>query len=629
MKIIINNKTAKIFQAILCCFLALILSLSLAFTFTNFSREKAFAYQTVKTYSWKTIIDATINTDSSISVSEQKAIDITPFVAKAKKYKPENNDKPNNNVTLSPLVWNFNSFPENTEINLSDAKIAVLSNQDSVIGNWSNFEQGTFMSKWHGNDGPEKPMLTYDQELKQVCLFSQLTNSDQYSARQCAEILTAFTGIADANSWNFTKAVIFLNYTIKDAAMIYKDVADFSWIYESDSWVMDSYDVSLNVVIPVGTASIANPLGKVTNIDQNSESTTERNIYAWGHGSSSGIVDLDPNGVVKLHNDIVPGNTDAGVRIVFPSAWLTNLDSNANIGQQNQSKLTTILKEESVWRDYRTDSVKKMLLPIIYTAVCVLILIAILIITISYRRRFGQQVISNRKLKDLHPSLLVRLKNWNHEHSRDVVVSLLHLNEQKRIKISRMASGDFQIKLKNANYAKDAYNVKNIDIIDKRTINFLFTQIACGNPLLRLSDIYNYAKARSYEFMTGYLAWHSLLTDQVDQLAKFKSVYDKIRHIIFGIAIATGVLSIILGIVFLEIITPIVGIFSGIVIAIIGNCMRNKVYFKNWKGEKIDAVDIKIGLAEYNDLIDNFRIAATKTIHDSVLLAQDNIAKTH
>lgn len=83
---------------------------------------------------------------------------------------------------------------------------------------------------------------------------------------------------------------------------------------------MDSYNVDLNVSVPVGSASIANPLGKVSSIETNTESTTERNIYAWGHGSSSGIVDLNPNGLVSLHNEVVPGNSAAEIRIVFPSA---------------------------------------------------------------------------------------------------------------------------------------------------------------------------------------------------------------------------------------------------------------------------------------------------------------------
>ena len=44
--------------------------------------------------------------------------------------------------------------------------------------------------------------------------------------------------------------------------------------------MMDSYDVNLYVSVPVGSGSIANPLGKVSSIETNSESTTERNIYA-------------------------------------------------------------------------------------------------------------------------------------------------------------------------------------------------------------------------------------------------------------------------------------------------------------------------------------------------------------
>lgn len=190
-----------------------------------------------------------------------------------------------------------------------------------------------------------------------------------------------------------------------------------------------------------------------------------------------------------------------------------------------------------------------------------------------------------------------------------------------------MASGDFEIRLKNSQLAKDAYSAKNINIIDKRTINFLFGEIACGNPLLRLSDIQNYARARSYEFISSYLAWHSLLTDEVNEFANFKSIYDKTRHILFGIAIAFGVISICLGIFFLEIITPIVGILTAIVISFIGNSLRNKVYFKDSKGKKIDAIDLNIGLSEYTETVDQFRVAAIKVIRQSVLDAQDIISK--
>ena len=189
-----------------------------------------------------------------------------------------------------------------------------------------------------------------------------------------------------------------------------------------------------------------------------------------------------------------------------------------------------------------------------------------------------------------------------------------------------MASGDFEIRLKKAQLAKDPYKAKNINIIDKRTINFLFTEIACGNPLIRLSDIENYANARPYEFMTSYLSWHSLLTDEVNEFANFNSIYDRTRHILFGIAIAIPLLSILLGILFLEVITVVIGLLTGIVIGYIGNSLRNKVYFKNSQGKKKDAIDLNIGLSEYTETTDKFRITAIKVIKASVLRAQDLIS---
>lgn len=189
-----------------------------------------------------------------------------------------------------------------------------------------------------------------------------------------------------------------------------------------------------------------------------------------------------------------------------------------------------------------------------------------------------------------------------------------------------MASGDFEIRLKKAQLAKDPYKARNINIIDKRTIKFLFTEIACGNPLLRLSDIENYANARPYEFMSSYLSWHSLLTDEVNEFANFNSIYDRTRHWLFGIAIAIPLLAILLGILFLEAITIVIGIITGIIIGYIGNSLRNKVYFKNSQGKKIDAIDLNIGLSEYTETTDKFRIASIRVLKASVLRAQDLIS---
>lgn len=614
------NIVKKFFSVILCLLLISILSVS------TIGTKKAFAYQIIKTFSWKTDVNATISTDGSINVAETKIIDITPFIHKAKTYSV-NNTEADRVPSMSPLIWNYNNFPKETDITLSDAKIAILSNEDSVIGNWSNIGQTTYLAKWNGDDGPRTSTFTYDTENKHMCLYTELTNSDKLSSKQCYDIMSGLTGTTDTNLWNATKAIINLNYTIERAATIYKDVADFSWIYVSDTWVNDSYDVNLQVTIPVGKASIANPLGKVTSVEPSGDLTTERNIYAWGHGSSSGVVDLNPNGLVTVNNKIVPGNSDAEIRIVFPSAWLTNLDLGSDISQQNQTKLTTILKEESVWRDFRTDAVNKLILPIVYSAICLTVLIVCMILLIVYRKRFFEDAITKTKLNDRHPCLIVRLKNWNHEFAHDIVVSMLVLNQNKKITIKRLPSGDFLIKLKKANLAKDAYTEKNMDIIDKRTINFLFGLIACKNPMIRLSDIQNYARARSYEFMSNYLAWHSLLTDEVNQFAKFKSIYDKIRHILFAVAAIIGVASVILGIIFLELITPVIGIISAFIVGYIGNNMRNKVYFKDSHDKRIDVIDLNIGLGQYTETVDQFRIAAIKCIKQSVLDAQDIISK--
>lgn len=616
------SKINKINRIFACAILCIVMVSSLTFV----EPKKAYAYTTAKTYTWKSSINADITTDGTMNISEYKIIDITKFIEKAKKNNEKKDEDQAKAVKLSPLVWNLYDFPEESDVVLGDAKIAIYGNDESTLGNWSSINITEFLEKWHTQDSPDFSVYTYDQRDKQMCLYTELLNQDQFSESKCAEIITNMTGNNNPETWNFTKAIIKIDYSILRAEHIYKDVADYKWAYCQDSWGMDSYNMDVKLSVPVGSQSIASPLGKVTNLENNSERTTERNIYAWGHGSSNGIVDLQANGIISVHNEIVPGGSSAELRVVFPAAWLNNLDPKTNISQQNQSKLTTILKEESVWRDFRTDAVYKLLLPIGFCVLCIIAIMVLLIVNISSKRKFDVDTISKNKLTKLHPSILVRLKNWNHEYAHDIVASLLKLNELNKIKIQKLPSGDFIIKINGIKNISKPYEIKDLDITDKRTINYLFCQIACGNRQLRLSDILNYAHARPYDFMTGYLAWQSLLTDEVNDLVKFKSKYDKIRHIMFGTAFIIGLTSLILGILFWDIITPAIGLFTALIITFLGNVTRNNISFKDGKGNTIDATNLAIGLGQYTELTDQFRIKITQTLKQARLDAQDLIS---
>ena len=617
---------------ILCVLLIVILCIQAAIIGVTLKTQKAYAYQTVSTHSWKTTITSNITTSGSIQITEERIIDITPFIEKAKKYQIGSSSNAGqsstNKVKLSPLVWNFNNFPEEATLSVNSSKIAIFSNEDTIVGNWVNIGNSEFKKSWYGNEGPNTEMCTYDDTNKQMCLFSKLTNADQYSEQQCFEVMEQMTGINNSLAWNMTKAVLLMNYTVEKAATIYKDVADISWIYVSDTWDKDAYDVNLSVNIPVGAASIANPLGKVTDLEGNPESTTERNIYAWGHGSSTGIVNLDPNGTVSLKNDIVPGHTDAELRIVFPSAWLSNLDKSSNISHVNQTKLTTILKEESVWRDYRTDAVNKMLIPIGFTGICLIFMAILLIFSWFYRRRFFTDAVSLKDMQGLHPCILYRLKNWNRERRKDLIVAIFNLENKGLIRIEKKSDGDYKIVLNNPELAKNPYSDKSLDIVDIRTINLLFTGISCKNHKLSLLNFKNYAKARSFDFMGAYMTWHSLLTDQVNEFANFKSIYDKVRHIFYLIGFAIAIISVVVGVVCLEWITPIVGIFTGFLMFFSANGMRNKVFFKDNDGKFVEASKINTGIINLLHS-DNKEFAkyVKNLIKDSVLAAQDNLSK--
>lgn len=576
---------------------------------------QAFAFTIPKTHSWKTTINANISTDGTIQVSEQRIVDVTKFIEKAK------GNNQGSSINLEPYVWSFNSFPDESNVVYNGAKIALINNEDAVIGNWAPIPASTYLKKWD-QSAPTSACCAYDAERKHLCMFNEFASADNISSTQASTLISSMTGLKDPNTWTMNKIIINIDYSIKNAPVVYKDVADFNWTYVSDTWRDDSYHVSLNVSIPVGNESIASPLGKVSSV---SNTTTERNIYAWGHGSSTGIVNLNPSGSVTVTNDIVPGETDAELRIVFPSAWLKNISNTANVSHANQTKLTSILKDESVWHDSRQKEVNKLIVPLCVIGACIILMSITFIELIRYKRKFKTQAVSNTKVQDLNPCLIVRLKNWNHEHAYDIVASVLHLNDLGKLWIKKMHSGDFSIELKNKNFAKNPYKARSLDSIDKRTINFLFGVCATKHFKTTLADLFNFASTRSNDFILAYLTWHSQLTDEVNGLNNFKSTNDRIRHVLFALSGGMAFISIILGIYFMDWITPLVGIFTAIISTFIANTLRNKIYFKDSKEHVINAVDIPIGLKEYNKTIAEFKDKFAEVLHEAVLIAQDKM----
>ena len=79
-------------------------------------------------------------------MSENRIVDITPFIEKAKAYKG-GEEASNSAPLIKPLVWGYQFLPKESDISLSDAKIAILSNTDTVIGTWRGFEKTTYLSK--------------------------------------------------------------------------------------------------------------------------------------------------------------------------------------------------------------------------------------------------------------------------------------------------------------------------------------------------------------------------------------------------------------------------------------------------------------------------------------------------
>ena len=558
--ICLNIKFTKF--VLICC---LILSACLMPT-----GNKALAASSPKTHVWKSNINASVDSDGSINVSEVKYVDITQFIEKAKKYNP--NDKSNNivknnneNVSFNPLIWNFDSFSQDADIEIESLRIAICDNADSPVGSWQTYNTETYMSKWN-QQSPGRNCVSYDSEKKNVNLYSEFFNTDILDNSNPYNTILNLTSINDVNLWTFNKAIINFNYTIKNAPIIYKDVCDIRWDYISDTWSMDSYDTHL-----------------ILNVSPNSSHVTsdsnQNNIYAWGHGSNNSTINLDSKGKVEINNSRVAEGTNAQLRVVFPTSWI-NLPSNINSSHINQVKLSSILREESVWKDWREINLVNLTFEIFFVLLFISLLIIVIVIFFRQKKSALNSNLSVKDINQLHPCIKNRLKNWNREFEHDLICAIMHLNSINLISIHSIEN-DFKIELTDTSLIEkleNNININDISKIDIRTLKLLFIYYGKNKTSIKLSDIIKFADENPRDFLIHYLTWQSMLTDDVDNNCKGNINQKTTRKRLFILSFSVLVITVVVSIFKFDIIILVTGVLTSLLICLLTNLIRNNIY---------------------------------------------------
>ncbi|MEG0322744.1 MAG: DUF2207 domain-containing protein, partial [Raoultibacter sp.] len=276
------------------------------------------------------------------------------------------------------------------------------------------------------------------------------------------------------------------------------------------------------------------------------------NVKAWGHGPLDGVVTINEDGSITYKVDKVNAGQYAEARVVFPVEWLTNL-SGDGLALRNTSHLDEVLKEEQGWADQAN---RDRMLSLIFVIACGVISVLLLAWAIWLYFRWGREYkpdFTEQYWRDVpsdqdHPAVIARLWRWNRESNDDLTATLMYLSHKGAIQINK-GSYEEPGSLGRTKIVDDYYLTKVpavaaelTDPIDKKAMEILFDVVAKGSDSLWFNTIQQYGKDNPERFMDELTSWQGLVTAAVNKRDFFEAKGERYQWLIFGIAIAFGLL---------------------------------------------------------------------------------------
>ncbi len=130
--------------------------------------------------------------------------------------------------------------------------------------------------------------------------------------------------------------IIEINYEIIHRIRVYRDIAELFWRYAHVSLPVNSYNINLQVSLPV-----SNPSPTLHN-----DGTT----VAWGHSIDEGTFNVNPDGSITYHFDEIRQGNYADAHIMFPANWINEINPLAP-NQFSELHKHIAIEEERNWVD--------------------------------------------------------------------------------------------------------------------------------------------------------------------------------------------------------------------------------------------------------------------------------------
>lgn len=225
------------------------------------------------------------------------------------------------------------------------------------------------------------------------------------------------------------EARITVNYTVAGAVMAWSDTAELYWKYVGADWPNDSDDVHLSVTFLNAAASGV----------QAKTGSDGANLRAWGHGPLDGVVSLDADGPsVSYDVPTVPAGDVAEARIVFPAAWVPDLQA------VNQMRLPDVLSEEQTWADQanaRREHARLILYVLTGMSIGLPALFCLVVLVFKWRHPNPKPTFTDEYFRDLpsrgHPAIISAFMSGRKADGRALLATLMNLCDEHVVRIAK------------------------------------------------------------------------------------------------------------------------------------------------------------------------------------------------
>ena len=443
-----------------------------------------------KSYSMpKVDIQAQVETDGSLHVVEQRTFDF--------------------DGDFTAVWWAFDGLPSGASLQVNGVRMASVSDDGTVAGEWTTLEAVSFMPGWRDEGGP---------------------GTDAYSLDKPKDTVYVFFDVSDE------RMMVELDYTIVNGVRAFKDVGEVYWKYVSDQWAEASDDVTMTLALPV---------------PQGTEVRAGDNVRAWGHGPADGSLTVNADGSVVYRVPHVASGQYAEARVVFPVEWLTNLSGDAAQSSRDVLRLDTVLDEERRWADEANrDRVLALAFVIGCAAVCVVLLAWALRAYFKYGKEYAPDFTDEywRDVPDptVPPAVIGRLWRWDHESPDDFTATLMHLAHKGAVRIDKGSYADPKGRLVDDYYLTRVPAVADTvsDPIDRGALDLLFRDIAGGLDALWFGTIQEYGKEHPQEFVDKMSDWQGIVSAETNRQDFFELKSKRLQTRMMAAAVIVVVVGI-------------------------------------------------------------------------------------